>query len=585
MTISSQPLDAAPGTRFRVRVIRAGRSRNGNFYPDAVLRAATPLFAGTRVFAKSDREHLSGQGKDIRNLIGRLVDPTFAPGGGPDDGAIEAVLEILDPADPLATKIAQALSRGIPDLFGLSIDADAELTKAAGGRQVSRITKVNGVDIIVDASAGGTILNLTEAFGGSDLSHLSQLEIGARIERTTLPRAAKTRLLEAFGGASEVTEAQFEEALNAERTYVADVSAHASHSGKVAGLGRVRVAEAEEDKKARMLDAFFNPADTSVTSIRECYVDITGDKHFTGRPARSIRIAEALDSTSFAEVLGDAMQRRMLADYRDMGIYDVWRDLAAIVPVSDFREQHRVRFGGYGDLPKVLESAPYLAVNSPDDEAAKYKVEKRGGTETVTFEMIRNDDVSAVQRVPIRLSRAAKRTLSKFTLDLIRTNPVIYDGVALFHATHGNLGTAALAEASLAAGRLAMKRQKEANSNENLGIPPRFLWVPDDLEETAINLFRLDTNNQANFIQSLPIQIRPVWYWTDGNDWCLSADKNDIPSVEVGFLDGQEEPQILIQDDPRSGSYFTNDVITYKIRHIYGGAVTDFRGLYKSVVA
>jgi len=28
------------------------------------------------------------------------------------------------------------------------------------------------------------------------------------------------------------------------------------------------------------------------------------------------------------------------------------------------------------------------------------------------------------------------------------------------------------------------------------------------------------------------------------------------------------------------GSNFTNDVITYKVRHEYGGAVVDYRGFY-----
>jgi hypothetical protein len=47
--------------------------------------------------------------------------------------------------------------------------------------------------------------------------------------------------------------------------------------------------------------------------------------------------------------------------------------------------------------------------------------------------------------------------------------------------------------------------------------------------------------------------------------------------LEVGFLDGQESPELYVADSPTSGSLFTNDVITYKIKHIYGGAVIDFR--------
>jgi hypothetical protein len=79
--------------------------------------------------------------------------------------------------------------------------------------------------------------------------------------------------------------------------------------------------------------------------------------------------------------------------------------------------------------------------------------------------------------------------------------------------------------------------------------------------------------------------VVPVWYWTDANDWALSADKNDIPSIEIGFLDGNEEPELFVQDNPTNGSMFASDKLTYKIRHIYGGTPVDFRGLYKGVVA
>jgi len=584
----AQPLPS-PG-RFTVRIINAGASLNGNIYPETALRAAAPMFDGVRVFVKSDAEHLAGAGKDVRNLIGRIVEPVFTPAAAGQPAGIDGVLEPLDPADPFVRRMAEAARRDMTGLFGLSIDANARYRPQGGRRVVSAFTKVNSVDLIVSPGAGGAVTGLTEAFKGSSMDILSPVEIGRRIERSTLSSVSKDRLIRELEEAEDVTEARLVEAIGEAIAQESEIGRTLGDDrGKVTGLGEpsrfTRMIEAQEDKHARMLDAFFDPKDTSVRSIRECYVAITGDRDITGRVPRHARLTEALDSTSFPEVLGNAVQRRMLADYRDMGIYDVWRDLANIVPVGDFRDQHRVRYGGYGDMPIVNESAAYLPVDSPTDEEAVYKVRKRGGTETVTLEMVKNDDVSALLQVPVRLSRAAKRTLSKFVLDFLRTNPVIYDTKALFHADHGNLGTAALSAASIAAGRLAMKAQKEKDSAEPIGIPPRFLWVPDALEQTAFDLFRLGTNTESNFVQSLQWQIRPVWYWTDTNDWSLSADKADIPSVEIGFLDGKEEPEIFIQDNPNTGSLFTNDVITYKIRHIYGGAVTDFRGLYKSVVA
>ena len=337
----------------------------------------------------------------------------------------------------------------------------------------------------------------------------------------------------------------------------------------------------------QMLDAFFNPADNSVRSFRECYVQLTGDRKITGRIENCDRaiMREALDSASWASVLGDAVSRRMLAEYNIGSRYTVWRKLTKIVSdVHDFRTQNRVRYGGYGDLPTVNQGDPYQALVSPTDESASYAVSKRGGTESATLEMIKNDDVQAIQSIPKRMAQAAQRTLAHFVLDFIRSNAAIYDGLALFDVNHGNLGTAALSAVAVGAARAAMKKQTELGSGDRLGFEPRFLWVPLDLEETAVNIFRRGTNNDLTFVGALKIEVVPVWYWADADDWCLSVNPDDAPTVEIAFLDGQEEPDLVLQNAPTSGALFSNDQLSWKIRHTYGGAVCDYRGIYKSVV-
>jgi hypothetical protein len=167
----------------------------------------------------------------------------------------------------------------------------------------------------------------------------------------------------------------------------------------------------------------------------------------------------------------------------------------------------------------------------------------------------------------------------------ISENPVIYDGTALFTVAHGNLGSSALSSVSYGAARLAMMKQTELDSGEPLWIGPSFLAVPADLEEAAANLFRRNTENDRTFIQSLTPTILPVPFFTDVDDWAAIADPNDIPTIEIGFLDNMQEPELFVADNPRAGALFTNDRIEYKIRHIYGGNVLDFRGMYKAVVA
>lgn len=646
------------GLRWLIRVVRAGLSGNNNYYPDAVLREALPMFNGARVFAKADDEHLAGKGKSVRNLIGRLTSPTFIEGASTDQGEVRAVFELLESAGEIPAKLREAWGRGMTSLFGFSIDAAGHAKTEAGRRTAQKITKVNSVDLIIEPGAGGQLINLLEAKSPeedddmklrermieavkaankgvlpagfnvdddaaletayrealtksgttaetgltlADLNeHTRMVEARAHLRTAVaesgLPDAAKARLRKSFEGRERFVEAEVDQAIKDEREYLGTIT----QTGKPTNVGDIRIeaGETRAEKVQQMLEAFFDPAHkehNKVHSFKECYINITGDRRVTGRmddcdrallrESLGAEFRESLDTSSFANVLGNTIARRMVAEYRAAVDYDAWRKIVNVVPVHDFRTQERVRFGGYGDMPIVAQGAPYAALASPTDEKASYAMAKRGGTEDLTLETIKNDDVGVIRRIPVKLGRASKRTLAKFVFDFIKDNPVIYDGVALFHATHGNLGSAALDATSLAARRLAMLKQAELNSADRLGIGPKYLMVSVDGQEGAVNLFNRNTNNDRTFIQLMTLEIIPVWYWTDANDWALSADPNDIPTIEVGFLDGNEEPELFVQDLPTVGSMFSNDKLTYKMRHIYSGAPVEYRGLDKSVVA
>lgn len=646
-----EAVGAAESGKWLIRVIRSGLSLNKVFYPDTVLREAAPLFDGARVFVKSDADHVRGQGKDVRALIGGLSAARFVEGAGADQGEIQAVLTLIEPDGAEAVKLREAYGRGLASLFGFSIDADGVAkTQMREGKKLKvaqSITAVQSVDLIVEPGAGGELIRLVEAapihhqetdtmrqrliaavaakrpgFTGEGLSD-EQIETAyreavapaapdndsveqvrlvearmiarERIAACTLPAAAKERIAARFAeAAAPFAAADVDKAIEEERAYLAKFA----ESGRVSLAGLDIQVEDRSQKMAGMLDAFFDPAHKdhrSVTSFKEAYVEMTGDTRVTGRiencdtsrmrESFGAAFREAIDTTGFANVLGASLRRAMLANYRNAVDFEAWRQIVNVVPVADFRANERVRYGGYGDLPAVAEKAAYTALTSPTDEKASYAASKRGGTESISLEAIKNDDVGAIRQVPVRMGRAAKRTLAKFVFDFLRTNPAIYDGKALFHVDHGNLFAAALDATAFAAHRLAMMKQTEAGSSDRLGIAPSFLIVPADLQETAVNLFNRSTNLDKTFIQSLAPTILPVWYWTDANDWCTAANPLDIPGLEIGFLDGNEEPDLFVQDAPTVGSLFANDTVTYKIRHVYGGSVTDFRGFTKAVVA
>ena len=294
---SDQAFREAQDGAIEVTLIRAGRSINGNYYPDATLREAAPMFEGVRVFAKSDDQHVAGKGKDVRNLIGGIYSVRFVEGvkGSSDTGSLVGTFKPLDPTDTAVVKMTEAVKRGMQGLMGLSIDATARTKRRKEGtetlREAVKFTKVHSVDLIVEPGAGGGLDRLTEAAMGD--------------------------LIKAEG----------------------DYIARFTESGAVRVPDFVRGTSSEQDRPAAirdMLDAFFDPAHKNhrtVHSFRECYIEITGDRRVTGdvRDVDMSRLAESLgvmresvSSSTWADALGDSITRRMQAVYTGLTDLDAW---------------------------------------------------------------------------------------------------------------------------------------------------------------------------------------------------------------------------------------------------------------------
>lgn len=384
--------------------------------------------------------------------------------------------------------------------------------------------------------------------------------------------------------------------------------------GITAGGGKVAatVTKDEADKLSEALDATFDPrSGGGFTSYKEMWAAFHPEASYrelesadfaygflreayagSRRMGESARVSEAIDTTTFAQVLGDSVARRMIAEYGLPQLQN-WRSVVSnIETVNDFREQKRGRIGGYGTLPTVAEGAAYTPLTSPGDEEATYTVDKKGGTETLTMESIANDDLSALTRIPRSLGRAAAQTLYRFVWNLIASNPTMtYDATALFHASHGNLGTAALSAGSLQAARVAMREQAAyGDAAEVLGIAPSLLVVPAELEETAFELTRSAVAVTAGKDATVPninsgMDMIVLPFLTDTNNWYAVGDPDLVPTIEVGFYRGRQDPELFVQDMGAVGSMFNTDEVTWKIRHIYSGTVLDHRGFYGGIVA
>ncbi|HWR17126.1 MAG TPA: hypothetical protein VN577_20015 [Terriglobales bacterium] len=389
------------------------------------------------------------------------------------------------------------------------------------------------------------------------------------------------------------TDAEIDTKITAVRTELAALATITRVGATGVEVGRESVEKVQLACDA-MLGVKTALADANVRPFRglqEAYIIITGDRDFRALGAGNgfYKVSEAISTADFPNILLNSMTKKLLQDYAEVGMGGL-EQLYVVTPggIPDFKTQDRVRMGYLGDLPTVAEAGPYTELTKPTDEKVSFTMAKKGGILTISEETIRNDDLSKIAQFPSRLARAARRTLKQVITDILVNNPNFGgDGVALFHAGHSNLSAVALSAAELDARAIALAKQAEKDSNKRLGLRLNWIAVPVDLEPTARQINRNDsgTNNWFQKFGANDERIIVNELFTDANDWYYGAPVADAPSIEVGFLDNQQAPTILLANDPRTGTQFTNDQLQYKVRFVFGAVATDYRGVGKAVVA
>jgi hypothetical protein len=291
---------------------------------------------------------------------------------------------------------------------------------------------------------------------------------------------------------------------------------------------------------------------------------------------------------SFANLLLDAANKTLLAGYEEAEFtWNIWARTAP--PVADFKNVNRIRFSESPSLEMVPELGDYPE-GKMSDARESYKVEKFGSIFTVSWETIVNDDLDAISRIPAMQGDAARRTQNAKVYEVLTSNPLMSDTVALFgaHASGTNTSNAAAAPSvtTLNTAFTAMRRQKGLNSAVTLNLTPRFLIVPVEYEATAMELFSSTSYNAANNNEGVrniygpgggrTLTIVADAVLTSATQWYLAADTARIDTVELAYLQGEESPVLENEWD------FAKDCYRYKIRQTFGVKAIDWRGLFRN---
>lgn len=308
-------------------------------------------------------------------------------------------------------------------------------------------------------------------------------------------------------------------------------------------------------------------------------------KREVAETALGVRSAVGYHTTSdFPILLGNTINRTLRREYdKAVRTFTTW---ARRTTISDFREVTRAQAGDVSPLEQVKENGEYKYASMGEAKEV-YSLSKYGRIIPVSWEVIINDDLDFLSRLPQKFAARAATKQSEIVYGILIDNPEMGDGTALFHSNHGNLagsGTAISID-SLGAARAAMRKQKalgdqrkKASDGDYINVIPRYLIVGPDNEQLALQ-FLSGAYNPDN-----PAQINP---WSQlmspvvdphvaGNAWYVAADPGQVDTVEFAFLEGEDE----LFTEQRWG--FEVDGLEVKVRMVFAAKAIDWRGLYKN---
>lgn len=370
-----------------------------------------------------------------------------------------------------------------------------------------------------------------------------------------------------------------------------EVLAKAAKETPKASIGDVEVKEMESTKiKAAMTDGLLLRAGIQVDKPAE------GAYEMQGRNLRSIMtevlerdgvrgvtrmsdeelVRAALTGTgALPGILSNVAHKSMAKAYEE--VPTTFEYFTSVGSNSDFKEATVYRLSEAGNLEEIKENGEFKHDEFTESSVGK-KVLTFGRSFSFARQMILNDDLSALTRIPAMYAAAAKRGINRLVYQTLAKS-------SLYSTRNGNLAKTggALSLEALDAGRVAMRTQKNLREEAVLNIQPKFLIVPTGKEFLARQLLHSTADTTAQhagvvnpLYNALTIISDAELDAIDADAWYLAAAPNMTDTIEVTYLNGVKTPQI------ESQVAFDTLGIRYRVFIDYGVTALDTKGLYKN---
>ena len=336
--------------------------------------------------------------------------------------------------------------------------------------------------------------------------------------------------------------------------------------------------------KAELVDGAGEYRGMSVMEIGKSLLEARGVsvRGKTRREVASMILSRNHSTSDFPFILANVANKTLRQAYQ--AAPQTFRPIVREVFNADFKPVSRTQLGEAPSLALKPEGAE-ITYGTVNESREQYALATYARGLRFTREMLINDDLSAFDRLVASFGRSAANLESDLVWGIITGNPDMADGVALFHATHGNLAAAGVINvAGLGAGKVLMRKQTALDGKTLLNLNPRFLAVPAELETLALqytsSAFQPETSANINVHgPTLTPIIEPrLGSLQGGSDgaWFLFADPAEIDTIEIAYLEGESGPVIEQEED------FNTDAVSLKGRLDVAAKAIDHRGMVKT---
>lgn len=273
--------------------------------------------------------------------------------------------------------------------------------------------------------------------------------------------------------------------------------------------------------------------------------------------------------SDFPDIMNAFQRTVMLQAYESAEV--IYPQIASTISLPDLEETRLLRHGSFPDLEEVVEGEDYPAGTLSTGKET-IKLRKFARTLKVTRDLLINDRLGVISTVAADIGTTAREKIEAMVVGYLLDNTNLSNGRAVFNDTDGNIvspGTN-ISNTNLATIYDTFAKLRDSDGRRVRVRPSIILtgtgdrWVEaqqllgsfDPARASDVSVFRARYTHIDSSIISQHDTKSGAWF-------VLAAPSQFRAGLQVGFLNGQQAPQVDTEIRTRNGGIETNVVLYF----------------------